>query len=161
MKMHRIFATTAAAVLTLAASSAIASTPQLNRVLPRGGQQGTEVGVVFEGQRLKDAQEIILYDNGLTVTKLEADQPNAVKVHLKIDKQAPLGEHRMRVRCASGISDLRTFWVGPFPQTQPTVNTSKGGNREAMNTSAETAQALPMNVTVEGLVKPEQVHYYK
>ncbi len=151
----------AAAALGFIATSARGASPQLLRILPRGGQQGTEVDVSFDGQRLKDAQEVILYDNGLTVTKLEAEKPDQVKVHLKIDKQAPIGEHRMRLRCASGISELRTFWVGPFPQTQPTLNSGKGGNNQAANTSFETAQAVPMNVTVEGLLGNEQIHYYK
>ena len=94
MKMHRTIAIAAAVFVS---SAALASTPQLVKILPRGAQQGTEVDVSFDGQRLKDAQEVILYDNGLTVTKVEATSATQVKVHLKIDKQAPLGEHRMRL----------------------------------------------------------------
>ena len=41
--------------------------------------------------------------------------PTEVKAHLKIAADAKLGEHAMRLRTASGISDLRNFYVGPFP----------------------------------------------
>ena len=132
-------------------ATAGAATPQLNRILPRGGQRGTEMDVTFDGLRLKDAQEVIIYDKGFEVTKLEAAKPEQVKVHIKIAGDCALGEHAMRVRCASGISDLRTFWVGPFPTTQAA----------ATNTSWDTPQPLPMNITATGVINNEQVHYYK
>ena len=52
-----------------------ASSPDLKRIVPRGAQRGTEVDVTFEGQRLKDAQEVLLYDKGLEVSSVEVLKP--------------------------------------------------------------------------------------
>src|SRR5438309_1782250 len=120
-------------LLTLILSiSASAASPDLRTIVPRGAQRGTDLDVIFNGQRLKDAQEIILYDKGIEVTKLEALKPEQVKVHFKIAPDAPLGEHTMRLRSASGISELRSFWVGPFPTTQASTR--------PVNTAWETSQ---------------------
>src|SRR3982751_2183440 len=47
--------------------TAVAATPQLTRVLPRGAQRGTEVELTFEGQRLADAAEVMFYEPGITL----------------------------------------------------------------------------------------------
>ena len=97
-----------------------AASPQLTRIVPARGQRGTEVVLSFDGQRLADAQEVLLYEPGLTVTKIEppADKKLAgkqVKVTVKIAPDARLGEYQMRLRTATGISELKTFWVGTLP----------------------------------------------
>lgn len=148
--MKRLFA---GIVCLLLGASVQAASPQLARILPRGGQRGTELDVNFTGQRLKDAQEIILYDKGIEVSHLEATKPDQVTVHFKIAADCALGEHSMRLRAASGVSELRTFWVGPFPTTQASTR--------PVNTAWETPQTLPMNITASGVINNEQVHYYK
>src|SRR4051812_7468743 len=102
----------AACAVLLLATLAYAASPTLTSVLPRGGQRGTEADVVFGGDRLAGAQEIFLYTPGITVKKLDNASPQQLKVHLAIAPDAPLGEHALRVRTATGISELRTFWVG-------------------------------------------------
>lgn len=108
--------------------------------------------VTLNGERLGDAQEIILYDAGIQVTKLEVptNQANNIKAQIKIASDCPLGEHLLRVRCASGISDIRSFWVGQFP----TVNEAEP------NTEFDKAQKIPLNVTVEGVIENEDVDFY-
>ena len=130
-----------------------AISPQLDATTPVGGQRGTEVEVTLRGQRLADAQEILWYSPGIQVARIEVptNQANLVKAQLKIAPDCRLGEHTLRVRCASGVSDLRTFWVGPFP----TVKDS-GTNSEFTQ-----PQPIPLNVTVEGIVENEAVHYYR
>jgi hypothetical protein len=148
--MKRLYAGIGCALISIGAQAA---SPQLVRILPRGGQRGTELDVTFGGQRLKEAQEVILYDKGIEVTKLEADKPDQVKVHLKIAQDCALGEHTMRLRTATGVSELRTFWVGPFPSTQASV--------KPPNTSWDSPQPLAMNMTAEGVINNEQIHFYK
>src|SRR5437868_5954921 len=97
------------------ATSAHAASPLLGTIVPRGAQNGTEIDVTITGQRLHDAQEVMLYEPGITVTNLKVTNDTTVKAHLKLAADAALGEHHVRVRCASGISELRTFWVGPYP----------------------------------------------
>ncbi len=103
------------AAVLVAAAGASAATPNLVQVTPRGAQRGTEVDVIFRGQRLADAQEVFVYDPGVTVTGVEVVNPQQVKAHVKVAADARLGEYRMRLRTASGISELRNFYVGPYP----------------------------------------------
>src|SRR5438128_795108 len=115
MRMKRCSIPSVIALLALCSSAAWAESPNLTKVSPRGGQRGTEIDLVLSGTQLKDAQEVFLYQPGLEVLKLEATDDKTVKVRLKITAEAALGEHQLRLRTATGISDLKTFSVGPFP----------------------------------------------
>ena len=92
-----------------------AYSPKLATVTPTGGQRGTTVELKLTGQHLQDVQEIVFYNSGLTVAKLESGKTNSLKATIKISSEASLGEHTLRLRGATGVSELRTFWVGPFP----------------------------------------------
>src|SRR6266704_6880295 len=110
--MHKHFLTCGLfCVLAIFAFSitAEAASPQLTRILPRGGQRGAEVVLNFEGQRLADAQEVFVYEPGVTVTKVEQPtdkklEGKQVKVTVQIAPDARLGEYQMRLRTATGIS---------------------------------------------------------
>src|SRR5437764_76056 len=98
------------AVVLIAAGTVSAASPVLNAILPRGGQRGTETVVNFTGGRLTDAKEVLVYYPGITVTKLEVVNDATVKVTLKITPECRLGEHCLRLRCNSGVTEMRTFW---------------------------------------------------
>src|SRR5258708_31321634 len=89
-----------------------AVSPALGSIMPRGVQRGTEATLLFNGARLSDAKEILLYYPGLTVTKLELVNDNQVKASVKVAADCRLGEHVARVRSASGISEFLSFYVG-------------------------------------------------
>ena len=136
--------------------AAFGASPQLSRIMPRGGQRGTEVDLSITGTRLGDVQEVIFYEPGIEVVKLEASKPELLKVHVKIAADCSLGEHKIRLRAVSGISELKSFWVGPFPTTQNTLVANK-----TPNLTMDTARPLELNTTMEGVVQAEQVHYYR
>src|SRR5436305_14421839 len=50
---------------------ALAASPSLGSVQPRGAQRGTDAVFTLSGGALADAQEVVFYSPGLTVTKLE------------------------------------------------------------------------------------------
>jgi hypothetical protein len=127
-----------------------AASPELNIILPRGGQRGTEIILNLQGTRLADAKELVLYQPGFEVSKLEVVNPGHVKATMKIAADCPLGEHALRLRCLSGTSTLRTFWVGALPcvdEVEPNNDFAK-------------PQPIPMNCTVQGLITPEDVDYF-
>jgi hypothetical protein len=136
--------------LCLCGDTAFGASPNLGAILPRGAQRGTEIQVTLNGNNLADAQELIAYYPGITVAKFEPVNNTQAKATLKIAPDCRLGEHAFRVRTASGVSDLRTFWVGALPVVE-----EKEGNN-----SFETPQPIPLNVTVHGVVRAEQVDYY-
>src|SRR5262249_28224961 len=87
---------------------------------------------------------------GFTTTKLEVVNPTQVKATVKIAPDAALGEHALRVRTASGISELRTFWVGALPVVE----------EKEPNNEFTAPQKIDLNVTVHGTITPEDVDYY-
>lgn len=130
--------------------TSMAASPVLGGLAPRGGQRGTEVQVTLSGARLDDAQEILFYEPGIEVTKLEVVNPQSVKVTFKIAADAQLGSHRFRVRTATGISELRPFFIGALPvvdEVEP-------------NSDFAAPQAVPLNCTVHGIVQSEDVDYF-
>jgi len=110
-----LLAFVAFAGITLSLSAA---SPNLGSVLPRGAQRGTEVEVTFTGARLEDAKELLFYKKGIETTKLTPVNANQFKATLKVEPNADLGEYGVRVRTATGISELRTFYVGALPVIQ-------------------------------------------
>jgi len=126
------------------------ASPSLGGLAPRGGQRGTEVEVTLSGGQLQDAQEILFYEPGIEVTKFEVVNPGAVKAMFKIAPEAELGSHRLRLRTATGITELRPFFVGALPEVV----------EKEPNSEFATPQAIPLNVTVNGVADYEDVDYY-
>jgi hypothetical protein len=148
---HRLFAPSLLCVLcALCGSSAFAASPSLGNVMPRGVQRGTEAILAFNGARLGDAKEILLYYPGVSVSKLEVVNDTQVKATVTVAADCRLGEHVARVRTASGISELMTFWVGALPVVQ----------EKEPNSEIAAAQKVPLNVTIAGVVDNEDVDYF-
>jgi len=126
------------------AVSAMAIDPRLSSISPPGVQAGTEVELRFNGSRLDDAEELLFYKKGFTVVKLEEVAAGFVRAKVKVAADCPLGEHPVRVRTKGGITELRTFYVGPFP----VVN-------RVRPKAGEPHQKLPLNSTVASSVPNE------
>jgi hypothetical protein len=141
MTRHSIF------LYLVVAPMALATSPQLQDISPTGGQRGIELEVSFHGERLQDAEEVICYEPGLQILKLNLVTNKTVKAQIKIGSDCRLGEHHLRVRTTTGVSELRTFLVGPFPVV------------EEIEPNDEPAKApkMPLNTTVVGVIKSEDV----
>jgi len=127
--------------------SLFATSPNLQDISPTGAQRGTELEATFSGDRLQDSEEIICYESGIQVLTLNLVTNKLVKAQLKVTPDCRLGEHHFRLRTATGLSDLRTFFVGPFPvvdETEPKDEPAK-------------AQKVPLNTTVAGVIRNEDV----
>ena len=127
-----------------------ATSPGLSLITPRGGQRGTELEAVFQGERLGDAQEILFYEPGIGVVSMNTSNAAQLKVRLKLDAQARLGQHVVRVRTAGGITEARTFSIGPYPVIE---------EKEPNNDFAE-PQKIALNRTVHGVAGNEDIDYY-
>jgi hypothetical protein len=137
-------------LFTAVGSKCFAAYPSLGAIQPRGAQRGTEAVLTFQGARLGDAQEVLVYYAGITVKKLEPVNDATLKVTVAIAPDCQLGEHVFRVRTATGISDLRSFWVGALPVVQEVEP----------NGELDKAQPIPLNCTVHGVVDNEDVDYF-
>ncbi|HSI36383.1 MAG TPA: hypothetical protein VK986_22555, partial [Tepidisphaeraceae bacterium] len=131
-------------LIALGALPALAASPVLSRITPRGAQRGTEAVLTFTGQRLSDTLEILFYEPGITVTKIEPDAKTGTKatVTVKVAPDARLGEYGVRLRTGTGVSEFRTFWVGRLP-----VSAEKEPNSEF-----KSPQPIELNTTVQGVI---------
>jgi len=148
MKHHKQFfvrsTVLAVALLLFSGAFAQAASPDLATSVPRGGQRGKEVKITLSGNRLDDAQELYFHEKGISVKELKVIDAKKVEATLVIAPDCRLGEHHMRVRTASGTSYARTFWVSQFPTV----------DEVEPNDDFDAPQEIPLNVTVEGVVKP-------
>ncbi len=95
-------------------STSFGGTPRLSQVIPGGGQRGAEIEVSFGGTNLEDAKSLLFDQPGFEVTIIEAQKAN-VRAKIKVGSDVRLGEHSFRVVTASGVSDVRLFFITPFP----------------------------------------------
>src|SRR5262245_54530679 len=137
-------------MLLLLGSTAQAASPSLTALRPVGGQRDSELEVLFSGARLGDAQEILYYQPGISTISLTKVDDNNVKAKLKIAADAPVGLHDIRVRTATGLSELRTFSVGPFKEVAEVEP----------NNDFAAPQPIPMNIAVSGIADNEDVDYF-
>ena len=139
------------AVISILAATAQAASPQLTNVNPPGVQRGHEHTVTFVGARLKDAEEILFYNGGVKVKKLEAVDPQNVRVTMEVAKDCRLGEHIAAVRTKSGVSDYRSFFVGALP----------GLDEKEPNNDFDKPQSITPNVCVAGTLQNEDADYFR
>ncbi len=125
------------------------ASPSLGSITPYGAQRGTEVDLSFNGARLADAEEILFYDAGLEVKSLAAAD-GAVAAKVAIAPDCRLGAHAMRVRTRTGITELRTIYVGALP----VVNEAEPNNDFAA------PQQIDVDQTIAGVTENEDVDYY-
>lgn len=140
----------AAALGAATLESAQAASPSLGSIIPYGAQRGAEIEVNFNGANLADAQEILLYYPGIKVASLEAVNENTVKTKLQIAPDCRMGIHAMRVRTATGITNLRTFNIGALPEIAEVEP----------NSEFTTPQKINLDTTINGFVNAEDVDYY-
>ncbi|MFN9537653.1 MAG: PPC domain-containing protein [Planctomycetota bacterium] len=132
------------------ASDLAASQPRLNLILPRGVQRGTEQKLRFMGERINETQEVLLYDSGIAVVKIEPVDANTIDVTVNVAAECRLGEHVVQVRTLRGISEFRSVYVGALPQI----------DELEPNTTLDAPQAISGNVTIQGTVTNEDVDYF-
>jgi len=139
-------------LLTALASALLPAEPRhmVDYLLPRGGTRGTTVEVTFHGFSLENPREVLFYTPGIRATGFVplAKPGDGFKGRFEIAADCPLGEHVLRVRTATALSDAVTFWVSRFPTVMET-ETKVGDN----DTFAK-AQPVPLNSTVEGQMNP-------
>jgi hypothetical protein len=118
--------------------------------MPRGVQRAKEAVLVFQGARLSDAKEVLFYSPGFTVKDLKVLKDDSVQVTVQVAADCRLGEHSARLRTATGLTELRTFYVGALP-----IVAEKEPNNEFT-----APQKISLNVTVTGVIDSEDVDYF-
>src|SRR5579863_8071120 len=105
----------AAILILLTTASSFAD--MLEYVTPRGGSIGSTVEAVLHGANLQDPKEVRFYDDCIRATNVApgAKPDKEVKARFVIGQGCTPGEHVLRLRTATALSEPVTFWVSPFP----------------------------------------------
>jgi len=139
------------ALLVLATCGAVlAVEPSLGSIAPAGVQRGTDAEMVFGGGRLADAKELLFYSPGFTVKSLAAENDGAVKAVVTVAADCRVGIHAVRLRTATGVSNLRTFTVGNLPEVKEVEP----------NNDFTAPQVIPLNSTISGIVQSEDIDQF-
>lgn len=169
MKLTQLLKGCGALAALAISSAAMAASPGLEIVYPRGAERGQEVEVKLSGRRLADAQEVFVYQPGITVSDVKPAGDNSVTCKFKIAPDAAYGEYQLRVRTATGISDLRTFWVGVYPIVPETAVVGIAARPrdpknptppEQLPSTFANPQKVKPNVTIAGVLELEQADFY-
>ncbi|MBL9120471.1 MAG: PPC domain-containing protein [Phycisphaerae bacterium] len=147
----------AAGLLALSLTRSLwAGSPEVRSILPTGAQRGTTVTFTLSGERLSGAQALLVYQGsgdtaeGITVSRVANTDERTVVADCVIAPDCRLGEHPLRLRTASGISDLGTIWVGALPvvaEVEP-------------NGELSSAQRVPFGSTVSGVITREDADWF-
>ncbi len=137
--------------LFAAATLSYAAYPEFSATIPNGGPRGAEWKLTVTGNRLADFESLMFFSPGITQKSVEKVENNKVQLTISVAPDVPLGNHLLRIRTKSGISHVRQFFVGPFPNVE----------EKEPNSEMDAAQAIGFNQTIEGVVLSEDVDYYK
>lgn len=137
-----------ALLAALALASTAAAAPTIDAIVPPGWCRGGEVEILLSGRELAAPAELFFEAGGIEVVSLQGVNAARLKARLRIPADCPPGSHRLRIRTAAGLSELRTFRVGTLPCVA----------EEEPNDAAEKAQRLdPEGTTVAGTVRAEDL----
>jgi hypothetical protein len=153
--MGYFLAPLAGLLLMLAGTTVLSADPRymIDYVLPRGGSVGATVEVEFHGFSLENPKQVLFYESGITTTGEFKPYPkpgDGFKVKFQIAPDCPVGEHVLRVRTATGLTDAVTFWVSRFPTIY------EFEDKIGQNDTIEKAKPVPPNSTIEGQILPGQ-----
>ncbi len=119
--------------------------------MPGGAQRGTEAEITFTGSNLTDASGFLFAEPGFEGEVLPKAAGNSFKAKIKVGPDVRLGEHQFRVITASGVSDVRLFYVTPFPVV---AEVEDKANPQAV-------QSIPLNTTVSGRTQEDDVDFFQ
>ncbi len=113
MKIHPL----AVALSVFLPAAAFAGSTKVTSTYPAAVQRGSEQEITFTGANLDDAKSVLFDEPGFETTWVSAEKGKFV-AKVKTTAETRLGEHSFRVVTASGLSDVRLFYVTPFPLVQ-------------------------------------------
>ena len=154
--MHSGISRTFRICLALLGAAAItvpvwAAYPTFSTTKPNGAKRGTETQLVVTGSQLQDFEGFIFMSPGFTLKSVDKVTPTAVTTTIAIAPDVPLGNHMIRIRTKTGISHARQFFVGNYPNVE----------EKEPNDDFNNPQIVGFNQTIEGVVKSEDVDYYR
>ncbi|MEC5125618.1 PPC domain-containing protein [Verrucomicrobiales bacterium BCK34] len=163
---RRLNISAAAALLLLTTSIGVAGVKNIERVMPRFGQQGTTVEVEIRGVALEDPREIIFFKPGIRAFdfKIAPEQPkrrtfahgayydSAIVCKFEIAPDCTPGQYPFRLLTATQMTHIATFHVSPFKTIEETPERKD---------TAEKAMPVTANVTINAALGHDMADFYR
>lgn len=143
--------------------------PELTNITPRAAQRGQTIDITLEGKNINEKAEIWFNNQGIKATikhkapsasvrfngsGISGDVPTNPRLVLsfEISKDAPLGNHQIRLITPNGVSNAQNFIIGDLPEIM----------EQEPNGMIDTANMLTLPVTVNGTINSiEDVDYFR
>ena len=135
-------------LIALSAAPSFAQGPRVDRLERPGGQRGTEFTVVAHGELLGEVNNVLFYDEGLSLKKVEATDDASAAMTIAVGSDVLPGEYPLRLLSPSGVSDLKTLHISPYPQSQ----------EAEPNNSMEEAQSVELGTEDLSARKVIEIH---
>ena len=145
-----IASTLLAAMFALWATALLRPHRKSTSSCPRGGQRGTEVEVIFSGQRLGDARGLLFYEPGIAVKVAGSIARQAGQGPPGPGRRLPAGAARPAVAIGHGHQQPGHFQRRALAEV----------NEVEPNNDFAKPQKIDLNTTVNGVVLNEDVDYY-
>lgn len=120
-------------------ASAFAGSPRCSHIYPAGAQRGAEMDITCFGTNLADARTFVFDEPGFEAKILTAEA-GKMTAKIKVAPNVRLGEHTLHIITNTGITDLRVFYVTPFPMVEEAPSKTK----------VKPPQHIELNTTVYG-----------
>jgi hypothetical protein len=150
LRLRRWAVTAAILVIGLAAASSRGAEPVITSLQPYGVPRGTDTVLHVHGARLGDAEALLVYEPGVTVTGVRAVDDQHAEVSVSVAADAAPGLRAVRLRTATGISNLQLVSVGALQEIA----------EQEPNSEFAQPQPVPLGCTVSGVVQNEDVDYF-
>lgn len=150
--MRKVVWIRAALALAMAiAPAAMAVSPSLTTVIPRGIPRGAETEVSLVGNNLADAVDVLFHDEGIELVSITPQEDGkAATAVFRAAPDCPTGTHGLRVRTRTGVTDLKLISVGALNEVDEVEPNNRPGE----------AQEVAPGTTINGVVASEDVDYF-
>ena len=148
--MQRLLLSLSCLALTLFASLSQAAQPEITGFVPRGLQRGTSAKLILQGNRLKDARQLLMDIPGVNVKSIKPVDTRKVEVELEIPAETNPGLYPVRLVTETAVSNMIVFSVGAMPNVE----------EKEPNSEFSTPQEIENNVTIEGVIAREDEDYF-
>jgi hypothetical protein len=152
-QLGRIFLLLSVAFIAFAGAAmsfAIAATPEVVSMSLSGLQRGTSAEIALSGARLADAHSLVFFEPGLSATNITKVDDNNIKVTVTATAEVPCDLHPFRIATNTGLSNMRLLNVSALASVAEIEP----------NSEFASAQVIPYNSTVDGIVLNEDVDYF-
>ena len=146
----RRFARSAVGLLLAGLAATRADAQELRSIAPRGASPGERVEVVCEGRGLSDLVAWLNFEPGIDVVEVVAERDTRARVTLAVREDCPLGARLFMLHTRRGLTRPAIFTVGPLPSVRSARD----------NHSADRAQPIALDVTVDGRIDAERTDWF-